>query len=86
MLVDRVEWRIIPDAATAANALTAGEVDWLDSPVPDLLPMLRKASGVTVAPIDIYGKFGGLRPNCLQGPTASERVRRAFLRRSIRSR
>jgi peptide/nickel transport system substrate-binding protein len=79
VLVDRVEWRIIPDAATAANALTAGEVDWLDSPVPDLLPMLRKASGVTVAPIDIYGTFGGLRPNCLQGPTASEGVRRAIL-------
>src|SRR5262249_3590597 len=45
VLVDRVEWHIIPDAATAANALTAGEVDWLDSPLPDLLPMLRKASG-----------------------------------------
>jgi putative transposase len=36
---------------------------------------------VTVAPIDIYGKFGGLRPNCLQGPTANERVRRAILAR-----
>ena len=34
---------------------------------------------MTVAPIDIYGKFGGLRPNCLQGPTANERVRRAIL-------
>ncbi len=78
-LVDRVEWRIIPDAATAANALTAGEVDWLDSPVPDLLPMLRKASGVTVGPIDIYGTFGGLRPNCLHSPTANEGVRRAIL-------
>jgi peptide/nickel transport system substrate-binding protein len=79
VLVDRVEWRIIPDSATAANALTAGEVDWLDSPLPDLLPMLRKASGVTVAPIDIYGTFGGLRPNCLQGPTSDEGVRRAIL-------
>jgi peptide/nickel transport system substrate-binding protein len=79
VLVDRVEWRIIPDAATAANALTAGEIDWLDSPLPDLLPVLRKAPGVTVAPIDIYGTFGGLRPNCLQGPTNNEGVRRAML-------
>jgi peptide/nickel transport system substrate-binding protein len=79
VMVDRVEWRIIPDAATAANALTAGEVDWLDSPLPDLLPMLRKASGVIVAPIDIYGTFGGLRPNWLQGPTADVGVRRAIL-------
>src|SRR5574337_2233146 len=27
VLVDRVEWRIIPDAATAANALANGEID-----------------------------------------------------------
>ena len=79
VMVDRVEWRIIPDAATAANALVAGEIDWLDSPVPDLLPMLRKTSGVTVGPIDIYGTFGGLRPNQLQGPTANSGVRRAML-------
>jgi peptide/nickel transport system substrate-binding protein len=79
VLVDRVEWRIIPDSATAANALAAGEVDWLDAPLPDLLPMLRKASGVVVGPIDIYGTFGGLRPNQLQGPTGNEGVRRAML-------
>lgn len=30
VLVDRVEWQIIPDAATAANALVTGSVDWLD--------------------------------------------------------
>jgi peptide/nickel transport system substrate-binding protein len=29
VMVDRVEWRIIPDAATAANALATGEIDWL---------------------------------------------------------
>jgi peptide/nickel transport system substrate-binding protein len=78
-MVDRVEWRIIPDAATAANALAAGEVDWLDSPLPDLLSNLRKASGVVVGPVDIYGTFGGLRPNQLQGPTANAGVRRAML-------
>ncbi|HSU05525.1 MAG TPA: ABC transporter substrate-binding protein [Acetobacteraceae bacterium] len=79
VLVDRVEWRIIPDPATAANALVNGEVDWLDSPLPDLLPMLGKTEGVTVGPIDIYGTFGGLRPNALQGPTANPAIRRAIL-------
>jgi peptide/nickel transport system substrate-binding protein len=76
VMVDRVEWRIIPDAATAANALVSGEVDWLDSPLPDLLPMLAKSSGVTVAPVDIYGTLGGLRPNHLHGATANPGVRR----------
>lgn len=79
VLVDRVEWHIIPDAATAANALVTGSVDWLDSPLPDLLPMLKSKSDVVVAPVDIYGTFGGLRPNCLQGPTANPGVRRAML-------
>ncbi|MDR3535949.1 MAG: ABC transporter substrate-binding protein [Acetobacteraceae bacterium] len=79
VLVERVEWRIIPDAATAANALVNGEVDWLDSPLPDLLPMLAKSSGVVVAPIDIYGTLGGLRPNQLHGATANPGVRRAML-------
>jgi peptide/nickel transport system substrate-binding protein len=79
VLVDRVEWRIIPDPSTAANALAAGEVDWLDSPLPDLLPMLKSKQGITVAPVDVYGTFGCLRPNHLHGPTANPGVRRAML-------
>jgi peptide/nickel transport system substrate-binding protein len=79
VMVDRVEWRMIPDAATAANALVNGEIDWLDAPLPDLLPMLRKAEGVRVEPIDIYGTFGAFRFNQLQGPTTEAGVRRAML-------
>jgi peptide/nickel transport system substrate-binding protein len=79
VLVDRVEWQIIPDPSTAANALVTGSVDWLDSPLPDLLPMLKTKSDVVVAPVDIYGTFGGLRPNFLNGPTANPGVRRAML-------
>ena len=77
--VDRVEWRIIPDAATAAGALTTGEVDWVENPLPDLLPMLRKAAGVTVGRLDTHGVFPVLRPNFILGPTANPVVRRAML-------
>lgn len=79
VMVDRVVWRIIPDPATAANALVNNEVDWLDSPLPDLIAMLKQTDGVVVGKVDIYGTFGGLRPNCLQGPTANAGVRRAIL-------
>jgi peptide/nickel transport system substrate-binding protein len=41
--------------------------------------MLKAKSGVIVAPVDIYGTFGGLRPNFLQGPTTNPDVRRAML-------
>jgi hypothetical protein len=36
---DRIEWVIIPDQATAVAALQNGEVDWLELPLPDLVPM-----------------------------------------------
>jgi peptide/nickel transport system substrate-binding protein len=77
--VDRVEWRIIPDAATAANALTAGEVDWLELPQPDLIASLKKQSGVSTGLLDIYGTYGHLRPNHIQGPTSNPGVRRAMV-------
>lgn len=77
--LDRVEWRIMPDPATAAAALTTGEVDWVENPLPDLLPMLRKARGVTVGRLDTHGVFPVLRPNFIVGPTANVVVRRAML-------
>ncbi len=77
--VDRVEWRIIPDPATAAGSLSAGEVDWVELPLPDLIPMLRQQDGVVVGRIDLYGIAGILRPNHIQGPTANPGVRRAML-------
>jgi peptide/nickel transport system substrate-binding protein len=40
----RVEWQILPDPATAANALIKGEVDWWERPLSDLQPMLAKSA------------------------------------------
>ena len=77
--VDRVEWRIIPDQATAASALSAGEVDWLELPQPDLVPMLGRQAGVTTGLLDLFGTYGHLRLNHLQGPTANPGVRRAMV-------
>ncbi len=78
VFLDRVEWKVIPDSATAANALTAGEVDWLELPQPDLMGMLKHASGVTTGPLDLYGTVGVLRPNHLNAPTSNVGVRRAM--------
>src|ERR1700722_16137649 len=77
--LDRVEWRVIPDPATAANALAAGEVDWLELPQPDLIPMLKRASGVTTGLLDIYGTVAILRPNSFVAPTSNVGVRRAMM-------
>ncbi len=47
--VDRIEWTVIPDPATASAALQRGEVDWLEVVLPDLLPVLRKNPNIAVA-------------------------------------
>lgn len=78
-LVDRVEWRIIADPGTAVSALLTGEVDWIEQPLPDLLPRLRRAPGITVAPTDIYGTFAALRFNQSNSPTDNAAIRRAML-------
>ncbi len=78
VLLERVEWKVIPDSATAANALTAGEVDWLELPQPDLLGMLKHSAGVTTGLLDLYGTVAVLRPNHLNAPTSNVGVRRAM--------
>ena len=78
--VDRVEWLTIPDAATAANALRQGEVDWLEAPSPDLVPSLKRNGTVRVAVNDRTGLTPILRFNCVQPPFDNRAVRRAVLR------
>ena len=77
--VDRVEWRIMPDFATAANAITQGEVDWVESPLFDLLPMLRKAPGVRVVAIDPLFAPAVIALNHTQPPFDNEKIRQAIL-------
>ena len=44
--VDRVEWRAIADQQTAVNALLAGEIDFIEQPPHDLLPLLQTDANV----------------------------------------
>jgi peptide/nickel transport system substrate-binding protein len=79
ILLNRIEWIVIPDSATAAAALQNGEVDWWELPIPDLLPMLRKSRNVTVAVADALGQAGLLVMNHLFPPFNDVRARRAIL-------
>lgn len=76
---DRVEWKIIPDAATAGAALQSGEVDWWESPINDLIPTLKSNKGVAVGISDPLGNIGDCRFNHLYPPFNDVRVRRAVL-------
>ena len=58
MNFDRIEWQIMPDAATAAAALQNGEVDWWETPIPDLVPLLKKNRNIAVDIADPLGNIG----------------------------
>ena len=77
--VDRVEWRTTPDPATAAAALQNNETDWWDYAAADLLPLLRRTRGVTVAVQDQTGQIGIMRMNQVQPPFNNPAIRRAIL-------
>ncbi|MBR0680884.1 ABC transporter substrate-binding protein [Roseomonas eburnea] len=77
--IDRVEWVTLPDAATAAAALQAGEVDWWEQPQPDLLPLLRRHRDIRVEAKERGGLMGMIRFNHLVPPFDNAAIRRAFL-------
>ena len=76
---DRVEWQVVPDASTAAGALQAGEVDWWEYPLYDLVPLLRKTNGVTVVLPNPTGQIPVLRMNQLHPPFDNPAIRRVLL-------
>lgn len=77
---DRVTWRVIPDGATAANALSTGEVDYIEMPAFDLLPVLRRNRAVRVVPLAGPSMWQGfVRLNSAAGPFADPAVRRVLM-------
>ena len=77
--LDRVEWHVIPDQATATEALRSGEVDWIEAPVEDVLPVLRNDPGISLRRTGAAGSWGLMRPNCLYPPFDNPAIRRAVL-------
>src|SRR5258705_2908249 len=79
MLVDRIEWVVMPDPATASAALQNGEVDWWENPITDLVPLLKKNRNVAVDIADPLGNIGTFRMNHMHPPFNDVKVRRAVL-------
>jgi len=77
--VDRVEFRIMPDPATASAALQKGEIDLWEAPPLDLLPLLRKQPHLLTRSLTTGGLMIGMRPNHLFPPFNDPRARQALL-------
>ncbi len=76
---DRVEWKIMPDPATASAALQRGEVDWWENPIFDLLPLLKKSAGVKIDVLDPLGALGVIAVNHTLPPFNNPKVLQAIL-------
>jgi len=76
---DRVEWRIITDAATSAGALQTAEIDWFEQPPVELQQLMRRNRNIHIEPIDPLPLTGILRFNFLHGPFDKKEMRQAIL-------
>ncbi|UCE32446.1 MAG: ABC transporter substrate-binding protein [Burkholderiales bacterium] len=77
--VDRVEWRVIRDTQTQVNALIKGEIDVIEIPSHDLLPLLEKDSNVKLIDLNPFGNQYTFRPNTLHPPFDNPKMRQALL-------
>src|SRR5450756_344789 len=75
--VDRVEWITMADAQTAANALQSGDIDFMEVPAFDILPVLNANKDIKVETLSKFGFQTGGRMNFLYPPFDNVKVRRA---------
>lgn len=77
--VDRVELLAMPDAQTQVNAIVGGEIDIIEAPPHDLLPVLKKDKNVVVHDWNPLGHVFIIRFNYTQPPFDNPKVRLAAL-------
>jgi len=76
--VDRVEFIWMADPQTAQSALVAGEIDYLENPAIDFLPMLKTTAGVKIETHPAMGTMGIIQPNHLHPPFNNVKARQAL--------
>ncbi|NVN85071.1 MAG: ABC transporter substrate-binding protein [Rhodopseudomonas sp.] len=75
--VDRVEWITMADAQTAVNALQSGDIDFLENPSFDILPVLAADKNLKIDTLNKLGYQTLGRMNFLHPPFDNVKVRRA---------
>ena len=76
--VDRVEFVWLSDPQTAQSALVAGEIDYLENPQPDFLPILASTPGIKIETHPAMGTMGILQLNHLHPPFNNVKARQAM--------
>ena len=73
--VDRVEWIWIADPQTQVNALSNGEIDFIEAPPHDLLPLLGADPNVRFLVVAPMGRQYAFRFNVLHKPFDNAKIR-----------
>jgi len=76
---DQIEWLTTPDPGTQVAALQSGQVDWVEQPLMDLIPLLKADKNVQLKVVENKGLIGVLRFNHLYPPFDNVAIRRAVL-------
>src|SRR6185312_7409218 len=77
--VDRVEWIAMPDVQTQVSALENGEIDMIESPGHDLLPLLSSDKNIKLFDANPLGNQYVLRFNQLFKPFNNPKIRHAAM-------
>jgi len=77
--LDRVEWVWIADVQTQVNALISGEIDMIESPGHDLLPVLAAEKDISLFNWNPTGNQFTMRFNTLHKPFDNPKIRTAAL-------
>jgi peptide/nickel transport system substrate-binding protein len=78
--LDRVEFTVMPDPATAISALQTGAMDWVEHALFDLVPVLRKNKDITVTVKDKMGLVGQFVMNHTLPPFNNPAIRQVLLK------
>jgi peptide/nickel transport system substrate-binding protein len=75
--LDRVEWIWIADAQTQVNALLNSEIDFIEAPALDLVPLLANDPGIELLVVAPMGRQFAFRFNILHKPFDNALIRQA---------
>ena len=81
----RIEWHVVSDPSTSANALIKGEVDWWERPSADLASLIDTNAAIAREITDPTGRMAVMRLNHLQPPFNILAVRQAVRMAALQS-
>ena len=79
VFVDKVVWQVIRDQQTKMNALSKGELDVIEQPAHDLMPLMEQDENIKLEDLNPFGAQYTFRFNVLHPPFDDPKVRQALM-------